>query len=238
VSVRSFHWWRTAGFLIPAIAVYTIGLGVVSLLSTLVDRRGYTAHRAARLWSWLILKTTGVRVHLHGAAPPGGSYVLASNHQSIYDIPVLFWSVPGQLRIIAKASLGAVPFIGWHLHRAGHLLVDRDRPGASVLKKMHRMIGQGASLIVFPEGTRSRDGAVARFKGGVFLLAIESGLPIVPVSVSGSRFVMRKGELTTRPGDVDVTIHPAIPTAGLTRDDARALAARVHDLVAANVTVG
>ncbi len=236
MSLPPYHWWRTVFVLIPAIGVYTIVLGIVSLVSTLVDRRGHFAHRCARAWSWLILKTTGVTVEVHGDLPPDGrSYVFASNHQSIYDIPVLFWTIAMQLRIIAKASLGSFPFLGWHLQRAGHLLVDRENPGAGVLKKMQRMIAQQASLIIFPEGTRSRDGVVGRFKGGVFLLAIDSSLPVVPVSVSGSRHVMLKGRLMTCPGHVRVTLHAPIETAGMTRADARALGVRVHDVVAAAV---
>ncbi|MBP8274996.1 MAG: 1-acyl-sn-glycerol-3-phosphate acyltransferase, partial [Acidobacteria bacterium] len=150
---------------------------------------------------------------------------------SIYDIPVILWTLPNQLRIIAKASLGSFPFLGWHLRLSGHLLVDRENPGASVFKKMQRMIGQGASLIIFPEGTRSRDGKVGRFKGGVFLLAIESGLPIVPISVSGTRHVMLKGRLMTCPGDVTLTVHAPISTAGMTRENARSLAAQVQAVV-------
>jgi 1-acyl-sn-glycerol-3-phosphate acyltransferase len=139
------------------------------------------------------------------------------------------------MRIIAKASLGRFPFLGWHLQRAGHLLVDRENPGAGVLKKMQRMIAQQASLIIFPEGTRSIDGVVGRFKGGVFLLAIDSQLPVVPVSVSGSRHVMQKGRLMTCPGHVRVTVHAPIETSGMTRADARGLSARVHQVVSAHV---
>ena len=223
-------------FLIPVIAIYTVVLGTLSLTSTFIDRRGYFAHRCARAWSWLILKTTGVSVEVHGTCPPADrSVVFAANHQSTYDIPVLFWTITSQLRIIAKASLGRFPFLGWHLQRAGHLLVDRDNPGAGVLKKMQRMIAQQASLIIFPEGTRSIDGVVGRFKGGVFLLAIDSQLPVVPVSVSGSRYVMQKGRLMTCPGHVRVTVHAPIETAGMTRGDARALSARVHEIVSAQV---
>ena len=233
MTLPPFHWWRTVFFLIPAIGVYTIVLGTVSMLSTLVDRRGYTAHRCAQRWARLILRTTGVRVTVRGTPPPvGASYVFASNHQSIYDIPVIFDTLPHQLRIIAKASLGKFPFLGWHLRLAGHLLVDRENPGAAIFKKMQRMIGQEASLIIFPEGTRSRDGRVGRFKGGVFLLAIESQLPVVPISVSGTRHVMLKGRLMTCPGDVTLTVHEPISTAGMTREDARALAARVQAIVA------
>ncbi len=233
-----FHWWRTVFFLIPAIGLYTIVLGVLSLASTLVDRQGRFAHRCARWWARLILVTTGVRVEREGVAlpPPDLSCVFVANHASIYDIPVLFTAVPRQLRIMAKASLGRFPFIGWHLRQSGHLLVDRQNPGAGILKKMQRMTRQGASLIVFPEGSRSPDGAVRRFKGGTFLVAVENGWPIVPISVSGSRVVMPKGRLMVCPGTVRVTVHDTIPTAGLSREDVRALADRVRDIVASGVT--
>ena len=97
------------------------------------------------------------------------------------------------------------------------------------------MAGHGASLIVFPEGSRSEDGSVGRFKAGMFLLAIESGLPIVPVSLINMRAVMPKGRLMVCPAHARVVIHPPVPTAGLTRDDARALASEVQRIVAAGV---
>ncbi len=234
MRIPPYHWWRTVFFLIPAISVYTIVLGTVSVISSVVDRRGRFAHGCARLWSKLILITTGVNVTVdeRAALDPNGSYIFASNHQSIYDIPIVFASMPRQLRIVAKASLGHFPFLGWHLRWTGHLLVDRERPGPAVLKKMARLVRDGASLIVFPEGTRSPDGRVAEFKGGLFLLAIESGMPIVPVSISHSRHVMLKGRLMTCPGDVTLIVHDPIETRGLDRRAARELATRVHDIVA------
>ena len=232
-----YHWWRTVFYLIPAVTVFTIACGVPSLLSTLVDRRGHMAHRWARRWARLILATTGVTVERLGAAlpPDGASAVFVVNHASIYDIPVLFTALPCQLRIIAKSALGRVPFIGWHLHLAGHVLVDRSKPGAAIFKRMRRMVRHGASLIVFPEGSRSDDGTVGRFKGGMFLLAIESGLPVVPVSLVNMRAVMPKGRLMVCPAHARVVIHQPVPTAGLTRDDARALATQVQRVVAAGV---
>ena len=115
--IPPYHWWRTVFFLIPAIAVYTIVLGTTSILSSLVDSSGDFGHRCARAWAWLVLRTTGVRVTVRGieTLEPGRSYVFASNHQSIYDIPIVFASIPLQLRIVAKASLGTFPFLGWHL---------------------------------------------------------------------------------------------------------------------------
>jgi 1-acyl-sn-glycerol-3-phosphate acyltransferase len=231
--MRPFHWWRTVFYLIPAVSLYTIVLGTVSLFSTVFDRSGNFAHQCARAWAWLILKTTGVRVQVSGLEhlEPGRSYVFAANHQSIYDIPILFTSIPAQLRIVAKESLGRIPFMGWHLHRAGHLLVDRRNPGPDIVEKMKRLVGESSSLIVFPEGTRSADGAVGRFKKGSFLVAIDAGLPVVPVSVTNSRHVMRKGELMVCPGDVRVTVHPPIPTAGVNREDVLEFTARVQAIV-------
>lgn len=236
MKLPPFHWWRTVFFLIPVIAAYTIVLGTISLISGALDPRGVFPHRCAQWWSKLILRTTGVRIVLRGALPPEHqSCILVANHSSIYDTPILFTAIPGQLRIIAKLGLKYVPFIGWHLQRAGHLLIDRRNPGAAVLKKMHRMVQQGASLIVFPEGVRTLDGRVMKFKGGVFLLAIETGLPIVPVSVAGARVVMPRRRLMVCPATVTVTVHEPVPTSGLTREDARALADRVRGIVASAV---
>ena len=233
--MRQLHWWRTVFYLIPLVTLYTIVLGTLSLVSTIFDRTGNFAHRCACGWSSLILKTTGVRVHVDGLAHLSGlrSCVLAANHQSIYDIPIVFASVPLQLRIVAKDSLGRIPFLGWHLLRAGHLLVDRRNPGADVVKKMARLVREGSSLIVFPEGTRSVDGRIGRFKKGSFLVAINAGLPVVPVTIDGSHAVMKKGRLMVRPGGVTLTIHEPIATVGLTRAQARGLAETVEARVAA-----
>jgi len=241
VRVPPFHWWRTVFYLIPAITVYTIVLGTASIVSSVFDRRGYLAHRCARAWSWLILKTTGVNVAVEGLErlTPGTTYVFVSNHQSIYDTPVIFWSLPYQLRIIAKESLALFPVLGWHLRRGGHLFVDRRKPDhANILGKWRGLVSQGLSLIIYAEGTRSHDGHVARFKGGSFLLAIEAGLPVVPVAVVGTRAVMPKGRLRTEPANVRLVVHDPICPPVLehpTARDARALAARAHEVVSSTV---
>ena len=234
VTLPTFHWWRTVFFLIPSITVYTAVLGTLSLVSSLVEKRGYFAHWCARTWSRLILVTTGVRVQVTGLEKlePGRTYVFVANHQSIYDIPILFWSLPYQLRIIAKQSLGNVPFLGWYLRRTGHMLVDRRRPDRTrIFAWASRLTADGLSLIVFPEGTRSRDGRVGTFKGGSFYLALEAGLPIVPLSVVGSRHVMLKGRLATYPGRVRLVVHDPIDTRLLAGSDPKAFAARVRGII-------
>jgi len=241
VRIPPFHWWRTVFFLIPAITVYTIILGAASIVSSLWDRRGYFAHGCARAWSWLILRTTGVRVTVEGLEriAPGRTYVFVSNHQSIYDTPVVFASLPYQIRIIAKESLARFPVLGWHLRRGGHLFVDRRHPDrAGILRRWRALVSEGLSLIIYAEGTRSWDGRVGRFKAGSFLLAIEAGLPIVPLAIVGTRQVMPKGRLRTEPADVTLVVHDPIQPPVIeepTVNDAKALAERVHDIVAAAV---
>jgi 1-acyl-sn-glycerol-3-phosphate acyltransferase len=235
--VERFHLLRTVFFLIPCIAAYTIVLGALSVGSSFIDRSGYFAHRCARAWAWLILATTGVEVEVEGLdrLEPGRTYVFVANHQSIYDIPVIFWWVPFQLRIIAKESLGRFPMLGAHLRRTGHMLVDRRRPDRrGVFGWANALTSKGLSLIVFPEGTRSADGRVGVFKGGTFYLAMQAGLPIVPLSIVGSRHVMRKGQLTTRPGRVRLIVHAPIATSAdedPSTQEVRALASRVRAII-------
>jgi 1-acyl-sn-glycerol-3-phosphate acyltransferase len=241
VKIPPYHWWRTVFFLIPAISLYTIVLGAASIMSSLFDSRGYFAHDCARAWSWLILKTTGVRVPVEGLdrITPGTTYVFVSNHQSIYDTPVVFASLPYQLRIIAKESLARFPVLGWHLKRGGHLFVDRDHPDrAGILKRWRALVSEGLSLIIYAEGGRSMDGHVGRFRAGSFLLAIEAGLPVVPLSIIGTRKVMPKGRLRTEPADVELIVHDPIQPPALdqpTVRDARALAARAREIVVSAV---
>ena len=241
MRVPPYHWWRTVFFLIPAISIYTIVLGAASLVSSLFDRRGYFAHGCARAWSRLILATTGVRVTVEGLelVKAGTTYIFVSNHQSIYDIPVIFASLPFQLRIIAKASLARFPVLGWHLARGGHLFVDRRHPDRSgILRRWRALVSEGLSLIIFAEGTRSWDGRVARFKAGSFLLAMQAGLPIVPLAVINTRQVMPKGRLRTEPAEVRLIVHAPIQPPAVTAPtahDAKALADRVYAVVAAAV---
>src|SRR5262249_773419 len=145
---------------------------------------------------------------------PGKTYVFVANHQSHYDTPVVFSALPFQLRIIAKESLARFPVLGWHLKRGGHLFADRTNPDrARILNTVPGLVANGLSLIIYAEGTRSRDGHVARFKAGSFLLAMQAGLPVVPLAIIGTRSVMPKGRLRTEPGRVTLVIHdPIVPS--------------------------
>ncbi len=221
-------------FLIPAIAVYTVVLGALSVGSSLFDKRGYFGHRCARAWAKLILLTTGVRVRVQGLErlQPDRTYVFVSNHQSHYDTAVLFAVLPYQLRIISKDAIGRFPVLGWHLRRTGHILVDRRRPDrAAIFNWAGRLTSLGLSLIVYPEGTRSIDGRVAPFKAGSFQIALQARLAVVPLSLVGTRRIMAKGQLAAHPGRVQLIVHDPIETSELAEVDVKEFGERIRQII-------
>jgi 1-acyl-sn-glycerol-3-phosphate acyltransferase len=192
------------------------------------------------LWAWLILKTCGVDVEVEGqqSLVPGRTYVLASNHQSLFDTPIVFAYLPLSFRILYKKSLNRIPFLGWHLFLSGHVGVERENPTRARASLDHaaERIRRGMSVVVFPEGTRSYDGVMRPFRKGSFRLALKAGTPIVPLSISGSYRVMKRGKVTVYPGKVTLRIGEPIAVEGLTEEDAPTLSDRVREVVQRNLT--
>jgi 1-acyl-sn-glycerol-3-phosphate acyltransferase len=216
------------------IPVYTLVLGTFCLIGALVDRSGRWAHAWVRLWSRLVLWTAGVRVSVSGLenVPPGPA-LFAANHSSALDIPILFAHLPARFRIIHKKSLYLVPMVGWILYAGGHIGIDRGKAfrARKSLEAAAARIRGGTSVLSFPEGTRSPDGAVRPFKRGSFVLALNAGVPVVPVSLAGVKRVIPRGILTARPGVVRMTVHPALTTAGRGQHEAEALAEQAREVV-------
>jgi 1-acyl-sn-glycerol-3-phosphate acyltransferase len=180
----------------------------------------------------------GVHVKLTGLEhlEAGRSYVFAPNHQSHLDILALLAHLPGATRFAAKVSLWRHAVVGSVLDSLGMIPIDRENPERAVAA-LNGVVPEGQSFVVFPEGTRSRDGRLQPFKKGAFVLAIRLGLPVVPVCCIGTRRLMPKGSrLEVRPGDVEIVIAPPIPTAGLAFDDRDALADRVRAAIARHHT--
>ena len=174
----------------------------------------------------------GVQVTVRGGEHlAGGPFVLASNHQSHLDILALLGFLPGRTRFAAKREMWRHPVVGAVLDTLDMVPIDRDDP-ESAIAALQRTDGTAGSLVVFPEGTRSRDGQLREFKKGAFVLAIRAGLPVVPVVCRGTRRLMPRGSrLTVVPGPVEIIVEEPIPTAGLGYDDRDALAARVRGLI-------
>jgi 1-acyl-sn-glycerol-3-phosphate acyltransferase len=162
--------------------------------------------------------------HLDG----GGPFVFTPNHQSHLDILALLGHLPGRTRFAAKREMWRHPVVGGVLDTLDMVPIDRDNPEVAV-EALSKASGAAGSLVIFPEGTRSRDGRLRDFKKGAFVLAVRTGLPIVPVVCRGTRRLMPRGsQLTVVPGPVEIVIEEPIPTAGLTYDDRDALSARVR----------
>ena len=223
---------------IPLIYLYTIVMASISLLLSLYDPAGRKQHWCARTWCQMIARTAGVRVRVHGAQhiQPGASYVFLSTHQSYMDIPAMLGYLPAQLRIAAKKVLFRIPFMGWHLTRAGHIPIDRSSTEKAVgsMQKAASYLKQGICAFVFPEGTRSRDGYLHKFKKGGFKLAIQAGVPIIPITIVGSRQVLPPDEIIFRPGPIEMYVDAPIPTAGLTDAELEPLMKTVYDIMASH----
>lgn len=190
------------------LAVGTITCGSLAALSGLFRRDGKTVYRIARFWSRGLLWWSGVRVETEFATPIADSdcVVYMANHQSMFDIPVLIATLPGQTRFLAKKSLFQIPFFGWALHAGGFIPIDREdrsRARESFAAAVERL-KEGSSVAIFPEETRASDRQLLPFQRGGFLLAYKSGLPIVPVGIDGTFEIQKKKSILIRPGVVRV----------------------------------
>ncbi len=155
-------------------------------------------------WCRATVRQLGVTLDAAGleAARDAAPCILAANHLSALDIPVLGAVLEGDYRWVAKRELFRVPFVGWHLWSAGHIPVDRRagrKAAVSLQARVERVLAEGASVLLFPEGTRSADGALQRFKLGAFQAAVRAGVPLVPIVLDGTQAIVRKGAFTLDP---------------------------------------
>jgi 1-acyl-sn-glycerol-3-phosphate acyltransferase len=188
----------------------------------------------AKLQARNLCRALGVRVTIHGAelVAEGGPFLFTPNHQAHIDIAVLLGWLPGNNRFASKKELFDAPVLGAVMRTLGMLPVDREDPMKSI-ELLNRAVREGHSIIIFPEGTRSPDGALLPFKKGAFVAAIEMGRPVVPVVLKGTRRVMPKGGyLAIHPGEIEIVVKPPIPTTGLVYDDRERLRDTVRELIA------
>ena len=183
----------------------TVGYAGAACVAALVDRSGRTTRSIGGAWSRALLRVLRVEVRVFGLENvPSGPAIYAANHGSALDIFVVFGYLPVDFRIIYKRSLSLLPLVGWSIWLGGHIPIDRSNPfrARRSLKAAARRIRAGTSVVTFPEGTRSPDATVRLFRRGSFNLALEAGVPVVPVSLAGVKAVVPRGLPSLRPGRV------------------------------------
>ncbi len=231
--------WRLVNFLQAALiglwSLLWIPLALVARLVTFSP--ALPLAMARKIWAPGILALSGARLEVRGVEnlEPGRSYLFAVNHQSQLDIPVVFQGLPMNLRFLVKDELRRIPLLSWYISAMGMVYIDRkDRPRAlRHMEKMTASLQEGACFVTYPEGSRSRDGEIRRFKSGALVPALEAQVPVVPVALEGVDRVLPPGTLAFRPGRIQLAIGMPIAADGLTPLDRRSFARRVETQVRA-----
>jgi 1-acyl-sn-glycerol-3-phosphate acyltransferase len=213
MPMKLFYFFR-ALLLIPFALFLTLLISLITLFMTLVLRKeADSVQGLASWWARSICKAGGVEVVVSTTEQldPEKPYIFAANHQSQFDIFVLQGFLGVNFRWLAKKELFAVPVWGPAMRRAGYIPIDRShgRQAIKSLDEAAKKIAAGTSVIIFPEGTRSQDGKLHDFKAGAMILAIKSGVPIVPVAILGTYEILPKGKMMMTPGKVRIRMgHP------------------------------
>lgn len=233
----SFGHLRSVLWMCPLIGLSVLVMGSISLIASLFDGTGRLQHRVAAAWGRMVLAICMVKVKVIGAEKldPGLNYVFCSNHFSLIDTPLMFGAMPREFRILARDNLWKIPFLGWHLRRAGHLPVQRENPREAVrnIALAAEKIQSGFSILLFPEGGRTREDHMRPFKTGVAHIAIKAGVPVVPMAIVGTREILPPASSHLHPGTAKLIVGDPIPTGGLKNRDAVEFTRRVQAAVAA-----
>lgn len=226
---------------VPLAALTTLVCGTLAVLVAPFSPRLanlYVGVPWGRILTWLV----PLRVEVEGMEQidPERSYVVVANHQSQFDIPVIYGWIGLDLRWVAKAELGRIPFMAAGCRAIGHVFIDRsdpDRASQAIGRAVSRL-RQGTGLMFFAEGTRSRSGALMPFKKGAFRVAVEQKLPVLPVTAIGTRDALPAGSLSIRPARVRLVIHAPLETAGLEADAVGKLRRECHARIASALPQG
>jgi 1-acyl-sn-glycerol-3-phosphate acyltransferase len=227
-------------FQLSVVALVTVLLAILTTLCGFFEANGKRAYRINQFWSWLVLRVAGISLTVKGLEniDPRRQYIFIVNHQSYLDIPVLVQALPQfQLRWIAKKELLRVPFFGWAMWATKHVTVDRSdsQDAMKSLVRAKELLAAGISLVIFPEGTRSRDGRLQNFKKGGFLLAVQAHMSIVPVTVIGSASLLPIGSWRPRPGTIEVVVEQPVAVEGFRPGNLRLLSNQVREKIAARL---
>jgi 1-acyl-sn-glycerol-3-phosphate acyltransferase len=218
------------------IAVYTVVFSLLGYLAYPFFRKSGVFDILTRSWTGLVLKTCCIKVTAEGLENlvNGRSYVFVANHQSHFDIPACFNVLPRKLRMLAKKELFRIPVFGWSMAMIGHIVIDREnreKAVRSVDEAAERLRTEDICPVIFPEGTRSPDGKIHKFKKGAFVLAIKAERDIVPLTIIGSRNVLPKKTWIISPGHIHVIIDKPIETKGMDYKKRDELAKKIQEII-------
>lgn len=220
----------------PMVGLVTSVLSITAFLLSCVLPSRVVGRLCAVPWARILAFMTPMRVRVEGRSnvDPRQSYVLVSNHQSQYDILVLYGWLGVDFKWVMKQELRAVPGIGMACARLGHIFIDRSDHTAALasLAAAKQQIVDGTSVMFFPEGTRSRDGRLMQFKKGAFRMALDLGLPILPLTVTGTRDVLPADTSDLMPGSATLVIHQPVTIERKTTDECQQLADEVRKIIA------
>lgn len=223
----------------PLVACLTAFFSLCTIIAAALVNPHFASRVFAVTWARCCAWLTPIRVEVEGAehARRNRSYIVVSNHQSMYDILVIYGWLRLDLKWVMKAELRKVPFIGLGCEKAGHVFVDRRNhaQAAQAINEALERLGDGIGILFFPEGTRSIDGRLLRFKKGAFHTAIEQQIPVLPVTVSGTREILPNKTLRLFPGRAKLVIHPAIETGGMDHDDLGTLMEQARQSIASSL---
>lgn len=217
------------------IALYVLVMAPIGMIWTHLSGKSDFIYRVARFCIRIAGWMAGVRVVVHHAEKiqTGQNYVFLSNHRGNFDGPVLLHTIPRDVRALVKMEMMRIPVLAWIMRQIHFVPIDRFDPGKarSGIAAGARLLEQGFSFIAFPEGTRSRDGRLGQFKKGVFLMALQARIPIMPISILGSSEVQPPGAYAIRPGTIEVIFHNPIPTDRLAPEDRDRLMERTREAI-------
>lgn len=203
----------------PVLVLSSIITALLTGIGSMLGGGKWWGYYPAHIWGKIVCWITMVKVSVTGKEniDPKKPYVFVANHQSAYDIFVIYGYLGHSFRWMMKKSLEKIPFIGWSCKRAGMVFVDNSSPAAikETMAKARTQLQNDQSLIVFPEGSRTWNGKLSPFKKGAYLLAVQFGLPIVPITIDGAFDVMPRFKKVPNWGHVKLTIHkPIVPPEG------------------------
>jgi 1-acyl-sn-glycerol-3-phosphate acyltransferase len=235
-SFRQLPWIIWTAF---AVTIITLIISPPLIIVSLFDKTGGSPYWFMRLWARMVSRCMGLTCSIYGAdkVVPGTSYILTPNHQGNADILALVTILPLRFRWVIKRELLKIPMFGWALGATGAISLNRSDRQQAVrsLKDGVSKLAGGWSVLIYPEGTRTSDGNLQPFKKGAFMMAVQTGIPILPVTCNGAFKILPKKTIVFRPGHVTLTVGDPIPTEGLTEEDVPELMEKTRAAISKNL---